>query len=110
VSAAAFPLDRHLGDDRRRDGNGDEDVDQELDLAAFFAAVEDGQWAVDEIKLGKTFRHKGKKVGYFEAKCPDGGFEVTTPKVLFENEADVPNVPPSTTLKGTALIPCTPKV
>jgi hypothetical protein len=62
-----------------------------------------------KFKLGKTYSYKGKKVGYFEAKCPDGVFKVNTPKVLFKNEAHTPNVAGTTTLKGGIAVPCTPK-
>jgi hypothetical protein len=66
--------------------------------------------AIDfSFKLGKTFAYKGKKVGYFEAKCPDGVFKVTTPKTVFKNEAKVPGVAAETVLKGSLLVPCTPK-
>jgi hypothetical protein len=57
--------------------------------------------AVDfSFKLGKTYSYKGKRVGYFEAKCPDGIFKVNLPKVLFRNEARTPGQPASTVLKG----------
>jgi hypothetical protein len=59
--------------------------------------------------IGKTFNYKGKKVGYGEARCPDGKFKVTTPKILFKNEARIPGVAPQTTLKGSLFVPCTPK-
>lgn len=59
--------------------------------------------------LGKTYTYKGKKVGYFEAKCPDGVFKVNVPKVLFKNEAHTPGVAATTTLKGGLAVPCTPK-
>jgi hypothetical protein len=62
-----------------------------------------------DFKLGKTYRYKGKKVGYFEAKCPDGVFKVTVPKVVFKNEAKVPGVAAQTILKGGLAVPCTPK-
>jgi hypothetical protein len=66
--------------------------------------------AIDfKFKIGRTFTYKGKKVGYGEAKCPDGKFKVSTPKILFKNEAKVPNVPATTTLKGSLFVPCTPK-
>ena len=66
--------------------------------------------AIDfDFKLGKTYNYKGKKVGYFEARCPDGKFKATTPKTVFKNEADVPGVQPTTVLKGSILVPCTPK-
>ena len=47
------------------------------------------------FKIGKTYTYKGKKVGYFEAKCPDGVFKVNVPKVVFKNEAhDARRQPP----------------
>jgi hypothetical protein len=66
--------------------------------------------AVDfDFKIGRTYTYKGKKVGYGEARCPDGKFKVSTPKILFKNEARIPGVAPQTTLKGSLLVPCTPK-
>jgi hypothetical protein len=66
--------------------------------------------AIDfKFKVGRTYAYKGKKVGYGEAKCPDGKFKVNVPKVFFKNEAKVPGVPPTTTLKGSFAVPCTPK-
>jgi len=66
--------------------------------------------AVDfNFKLGRTYTYKGKKVGYGEARCPDGKFKVNVPKILFKNEAKVAGVAPTTTLKGGLLVPCTPK-
>jgi hypothetical protein len=61
------------------------------------------------FKLGKTYTYKGRKVGYLEAKCPDGVFKTSTPKTIFKNEAQVPNVAPVTALKGSLALPCTPK-
>jgi hypothetical protein len=62
------------------------------------------------FKLGKTYSYKGKKIGYFEAKCPDGAFKVSSPKTIFKNEAKIPGVAPATVLKDVRLaIPCTPK-
>jgi hypothetical protein len=66
--------------------------------------------AIDfNFKIGKTFTYKGKKVGYGEARCPDGKFKVSTPKILFKNEARIPNVAAQTVLKGGLFVPCTPK-
>jgi hypothetical protein len=66
--------------------------------------------AIDfNFKLAKVFKSKGKKVGYFEARCPDGVFKATTPKAVFDNEANTPGVPAQTILKGHILVPCTPK-
>jgi hypothetical protein len=61
------------------------------------------------FNLGKTYTYKGKKVGYLEARCPDGVFKVSSPKVLFKNEAHTPGVAATTVLKGGVAVPCTPK-
>jgi hypothetical protein len=61
------------------------------------------------FKLGKTYSYKGKKIGYFEAKCPDGVFKVSVPKVLFKNEAHEPGAGAQTVLNGSLAVPCTPK-
>jgi hypothetical protein len=66
--------------------------------------------AIDfDFTVGKTFTYKGKKVGYGEAKCPDGVFKVNVKKVLFKNEAQTPGEGASTQLKGALAVPCTPK-
>ncbi len=52
---------------------------------------------------------KNGKKSFFEARCPDGKFKTSTPKVLFKNEADTPGVPAQTVLKGGLVVPCTPK-
>jgi hypothetical protein len=62
-----------------------------------------------KFKLGKTYSYKGKKVGYFEAKCPDGVFKANVEKLLFRNEAKVPGVAAQTELKGALAVPCTPQ-
>jgi hypothetical protein len=61
------------------------------------------------FKLGRSFSFRGRRVGYIEAKCPDGKFKATTPKTVFRNEANVPGVKARTTLSGSVLVPCTPK-
>ncbi len=66
--------------------------------------------AIDfKFSVGRTYTYKGKKVGYGEAKCPDGKFKVNVPKIFFKNEAKIAGVAPTTTLKGGLLVPCTPK-
>jgi hypothetical protein len=60
------------------------------------------------FKLRKSFTYKGRKVGYFEAKCPDGTFKANVKKVLFKNEARTPGAS-TTVLKGRLAVPCTPK-
>jgi hypothetical protein len=62
-----------------------------------------------DFKVGKTFTYKGKKVGYGEAKCPDGVFKANAKKILFKNEANTPGEAASTSLKGSLAVPCTPK-
>jgi hypothetical protein len=59
--------------------------------------------------IGRTYTYRGKRVGYFEGKCPDGVFKVNAKNIVFKNEAEVPNVAPSTVLKGGIAVPCTPK-
>jgi hypothetical protein len=66
--------------------------------------------AIDfKFKVGRTYTYKGKKVGYGEAKCPDGKFKVNVPKVFFKNEAKIPGVAPTTNVRGSFAVPCTPK-
>jgi hypothetical protein len=60
------------------------------------------------FKLGKTFSYKGKKVGYGEARCPDGVFKAKV-SAVFKNEAHIPGVAASTVPKGSLAVPCTPK-
>ena len=62
-----------------------------------------------KFQLGKTYRYKGKKVGFFEARCPDGVFKVNAPKILFKNEAHEPGAASQTVLKGALAVPCKPK-
>ncbi|MEX2448312.1 MAG: hypothetical protein WD404_06165 [Solirubrobacterales bacterium] len=59
-----------------------------------------------KFTLGKTYRHKRRKVGYFEARCPDGVFRVRSRKALFKNEAGTPGVAAQTVLKGGLGLPC----
>jgi hypothetical protein len=66
--------------------------------------------AIDfNFKLGKTYTYKGKKVGYFEARCPDGVFKVKVPSAVFKNEAHTPGQQSVFNLKGGLAVPCTPK-
>jgi len=66
--------------------------------------------AIDfKFTVGKTYTYKGKKVGYAEARCPDGVFKANVKKVLFKNEAKIPGVAAQTVLKGGLAVPCTPK-
>ena len=62
-----------------------------------------------KFKLGRDYTYKGRKRSLLAAKCPDGKFRVSSPKILFKNEAATPGFPAQTVLKGNVLIPCTPK-
>jgi len=62
-----------------------------------------------KFKLGKTYSYKGKKVGYFEARCPDGVFKANVKKILFKNEAHTAGEGAQTSLKGAFAVPCTPQ-
>jgi hypothetical protein len=61
------------------------------------------------FKIGKTYGYKGRKVGYFEAKCPDGVFKANVASAVFKNEAHTPGQQSAFNLKGTFAVPCTPK-
>jgi hypothetical protein len=62
-----------------------------------------------KFRVGKTYRFKSRRIGYFEAKCPDGRFRVSSPKILLRNEAQTPGIAAQTRLDGSFLAPCTPK-
>jgi hypothetical protein len=66
--------------------------------------------AIDfKFKLGRTYAYKGKQRSLLTARCPDGKFKVTAPKILFKNEARTDGFPGQLVLKGSVLVPCTPK-
>ncbi|HEY8809646.1 MAG TPA: hypothetical protein VIM28_06460 [Solirubrobacterales bacterium] len=67
-----------------------------------------GSFLSFSFKLGRTYSYKGKKVGYFEAKCPDGVFKVNVPSAIFKNEAHTSGQESSFNLKGKLAVPCTP--
>jgi len=62
-----------------------------------------------DIKFGKQYTYKGKKMSYIAAKCPDGHFNANIKSAIFKNEAKIPGNQPETTLQGTVIRPCTPK-
>lgn len=61
------------------------------------------------LKLKRLFAYKHAKHSYASAKCPDGHLdaEITS---LSRNETKMSGVPSQTTLKGTVIRPCTPKL
>jgi len=62
-----------------------------------------------KFTLGRNYTYKGKKRSLLSAKCPDGKFRVSSPKILLKNEAAIEGFPAQTVLKGSVLVPCTPK-
>jgi hypothetical protein len=81
-----------------------------LHSVAKIPAVAEGSGSLLDFsfKVGKTYQYKGKKVGYFEAKCPDGVFKANIPSVVFKNEAHTPGQQSTLDLKGGLAVPCTP--
>lgn len=59
--------------------------------------------------LGRNYRFRGRKIGYFEARCPDRRFKVNAKKILFKNEARTAGAPAQTVMKGRLQVPCRPK-
>lgn len=60
-----------------------------------------------DIKFGKKYSYKGKKVSYIAAKCTDGKFLANILKAVFKKEDEGPVS--TTNLKGVVIRPCTPK-
>ena len=56
----------------------------------------------------RSYRFKGRKQSFLQARCPDGKFKVRTTKTLFKNEAHTPGVAPQTVLSGGLVTPCKP--
>jgi hypothetical protein len=71
--------------------------------------IADGMGSLIDFKftLGKTRSHEGRKVGYLEARCPDGIFKMSVSKLLFKNEAHTPGEAASTQVSGSVAVPCT---
>jgi hypothetical protein len=62
-----------------------------------------------QIGFDRTYTHESRRTGLLEGRCPKGMFEFAVPRMLFRNEARVPNVAATTVLKGVMVVPCTPK-
>lgn len=61
------------------------------------------------LKVGRKFNYRGERRSLLSARCPDGRFKISTPKLVFRNEAEAPNVAARTVLKGVLSVPCKPK-
>lgn len=62
-----------------------------------------------QFRIKRLFTFRGKRQSYLKARCPDGRFQTRILKALFKNEAQTPDVPATTVLKGKLVVPCTPK-
>jgi hypothetical protein len=60
------------------------------------------------LKIKRLFTHKSTQESYAMARCPDGHLDAEI-STFFKNEAKIPGVAPTTTIKGTVIRPCTPK-
>jgi hypothetical protein len=69
-----------------------------------------GSGAITRFRLnvGRKFTYRGERRSFLSARCPDGVFKLTLPKLLFRNEARIPGVAAQTVLKGGLAIPCRP--
>lgn len=68
-----------------------------------------GSLTAFRLNLGRFFYHRRERKSFLSARCPDGRFKLTTPRLVFKNEANLPGVAPRTILKGGEVVPCTPK-
>jgi hypothetical protein len=68
-----------------------------------------GSLTVFELDLKRFFFHGGERKSFLSARCPDGEFLVSTPKIVFRNEANIPGRAAQTVLKGGLAVPCKPK-
>ena len=69
----------------------------------------DGSLLGFRLKVKRGFAASGRRHSYLSARCPNGLFRVSIPKLAFVNEAHAPGVPSQTFLKGGLAVPCGPK-
>jgi hypothetical protein len=60
------------------------------------------------LRLKRLFSFEGKRKSYATARCPKGHLR-TAITALFKNEAESPDTPSQTILKGTVVSPCASK-
>jgi hypothetical protein len=61
------------------------------------------------LEVKRLFTYKGTKESYAMARCFDGHLNADILSAIFKNEAKIPGVAPTTTLKGTLTRPCASK-
>jgi hypothetical protein len=78
---------------------------------ARFPSIAEGSGTVLDFRfeINRRFWHQGAKRSYLTAKCPEGHLSASLPKVSFRNEVPVGGRAPVSVLKGTLILPCTPK-
>jgi len=69
----------------------------------------DGSLLEVRLEIKRGFAASGRRHSYLSARCPNGVFRVSVPKLTFANEAHTPGVPPQTVLKGGLAVPCAAK-
>jgi hypothetical protein len=82
-----------------------------LQAIAKIPPIDEGNGSLLEfsLKVKRLFTNKGTQESYAMARCPDGHLDASILSAVFKNEAKIPGVPPTTTLKGTVIRPCTSK-
>lgn len=59
-----------------------------------------------KLRLQRRFNRPGTRRSLVTARCPDGSFNFSFPKLLFRNEAHTPGVAPTTVMRGDSTTPC----
>jgi hypothetical protein len=66
----------------------------------------DGSLLGFRLEVKRGFAASGRRHSYLSARCPNGVFRVSAPKLTFVNETHAPGVPSQTVLKGGLAVPC----
>jgi hypothetical protein len=69
----------------------------------------DGSLLDFKFKVGRSFASKGMEHSYLAARCGKGSLQTNISKAVFVNEANMPGQTQKTTLKGSVVVPCTPR-
>lgn len=68
-----------------------------------------GSLTAFRLNLKRFFFHRRERRSFLSARCPDGAFSVSAPKLEFRNEANIPGMARRTVFKGDLTVPCKPK-
>jgi len=69
----------------------------------------DGSLLDFKLRIARRFISKEAEHSYLAAKCPDGDLLAKLPKVLFRNDSGIPGQGSTTVLKGSVVVPCSPR-